>query len=170
MGGVMLDDLPPADMGAGALEAILARLDGAPPVKRTAPPPIPPALAAFPAPLRSYLGTGPDALAWQKLMPGIEQAVLVESGVARARLFRIAGGVSIPEHGHQGMELTVVLQGAFRDEAGHYRRGDVASADDGTVHRPVADKGETCLCLTVTDAPLRLTGLVGRLVNPFVSL
>jgi putative transcriptional regulator len=46
----------------------------------------------------------------------------------------------------------------------------VAEADHEVDHRPVADEGEDCLCLVVTDAPLKLTGRLGRLVNPFVRL
>lgn len=168
MGGVMLDDLPPSDLAADALASVLNRLESPAPRRKAAP--VPPALAAFPAPLRTYLGSGLDGLPWQKLSAGMEQAVLLDTGVARARLFRIAEGVAIPEHGHEGMELSLVLQGAFSDHAGHYRRGDVASADGETVHRPVVEGGETCLCLTVTDAPLYLTGLLGRLMNPFLKL
>jgi putative transcriptional regulator len=32
----------------------------------------------------------------------------------------------------------------------------------------VADEGQDCLCLAVTDARLRLTGPLGRLLNPFM--
>jgi putative transcriptional regulator len=35
-------------------------------------------------------------------------------------------------------------------------------------HRPVAGRSGDCICLAVTDAPLRLTGPIGRLFRPFV--
>jgi putative transcriptional regulator len=63
------------------------------------------------------------------------------------------------------MEMTLLLAGGFSDETGHYLRGDVALADPSVDHRPVADPGEDCLCLAVTDAPLRLTGRFGRYLN-----
>ena len=64
----------------------------------------------------------------------------------------------VPQHTHEGSELTLVLEGAFRDKTGRYARGDLALADGSIEHRPVAEPGEDCMCLTVTDAPLRLTG------------
>ena len=41
-------------------------------------------------------------------------------------------------------------------------------ADGSLDHRPTADPGQDCLCLTVTDAPRRLTGWIGRWLNPFI--
>ncbi len=76
----------------------------------------------------------------------------------------------MPSHTHAGLELTLVLQGGFCDRTGHFLRGDVAEADSDVDHRPVADDDGPCLCLAVTDAPLRLTGRVGRMLNPFVRI
>jgi putative transcriptional regulator len=76
----------------------------------------------------------------------------------------------MPTHTHDGSELTLVLAGGFSDESGHFVRGDVAEADPSINHQPVADPGEDCLCLAVTDAPIRLTGPFGRLLNPFLRI
>ena len=46
----------------------------------------------------------------------------------------------------------------------------MSEADSHVDHRPVADEDEDCLCLIVTDAPLRLTGWLGRLLNPFIRI
>lgn len=184
LGGGLLEEQEPAPLSHDALESILARLDETPP----APPPQAgrPAVAAMaapmaahdgtaspplPRPLLAYLGDGGlDGLTWRRMGAGIESATVLETPVARAHLFRIGGGVRIPDHGHRGNELTLVLAGGFTDPSGHYKRGDVANAGSDTEHHPVADADETCLCLAVTDAPLRLTGLVGRLLNPFLKL
>ena len=56
-------------------------------------------------------------------------------------------------------------RGGFTDAKGHYLRGDVAQADATVDHKPVADPGEDCLSLVVTDAPLRFTGRFGRYLN-----
>ncbi len=74
----------------------------------------------------------------------------------------------MPNHTHGGNEMTLVLAGGFSDDTGHYERGDVSIADDELVHTPVADPGEDCICLAVTDAPLKLTGPIGRIVNLFM--
>jgi putative transcriptional regulator len=41
-------------------------------------------------------------------------------------------------------------------------------ADESVDHCPIADEEGDCLCLAVTDAPLRLTGRFGRFLNPFI--
>lgn len=42
-------------------------------------------------------------------------------------------------------------------------------ADKAVDRRPVADNDECCLCLAVTDVPLKLTSPFGRVINPFVK-
>ena len=43
-----------------------------------------------------------------------------------------------------------------------------AIADPHVDHQPQALGDEDCLCLAVTDAPLRLTGRFSRFLNPFL--
>jgi len=171
VGGAMLEALPAAAMDDGALSAVLARLDD-------------PDLADFtpvsdpgndgedrpilPQPLRSYVGTSPDNLAWQQVIRGLEEFDL-EVGGAKTKLLRIKPGASMPQHTHEGRELTLVLDGTYDDEIGHFARGDVAVLDDEVDHRPIAGPGRDCICLAVIDAPLRLTGRFGRFLNPFVK-
>ena len=167
LGGSLLNDLPPEELGDDALSQILGRLD-----EDSAGLPSPPLVAcgpsAFPKPLQSYLGTA--EIHWKRLAKGVEQSMVLECGSARARLLRIAPGTTVPEHGHQGSELTLVLQGGFSDLNGHYVRGDVSIADGSVIHTPVADQDGPCVCLAVTDAPLRLTGVIGRLISPFLNI
>lgn len=181
VGGALLDSLVPDDtamapVSADALARVLSRLDDPLPVPHRAPPPSAPqaqagaAAEGLPAPLRQYLGGGLDTVRWTRLARGLEQSLVVDSGRVRARLYRIAPGVTIPDHTHHGSELTLVLHGGFSDLNGHYGRGDVASADSTVSHRPSADPDGPCICLAVTDAPLRLNGWVGRLISPFLNL
>ncbi|PKU22268.1 ChrR family anti-sigma-E factor [Telmatospirillum siberiense] len=168
LGGAIIEDLEPSDMGADALVSVLAKLDEPPPRPQPRCPAGGP--SGLPSPLRDYLPADIDALPWKRLAAGIEQAILLQGRGIRARLLRIGAGITVPEHGHGGMEMTMVLRGGFSDLGRGYARGDVAMADPQVVHSPAADGGETCLCLAVTDAPLKLTGLVGMLVNPFLDL
>ena len=89
---------------------------------------------------------------------------------ATARLLFIPAGAAVPDHGHNGMELTMVLQGAFSDEVDHFARGDVEIADEDLEHTPVADISEDCICLAVTDAPLKFNKLMPRLFQPFLRI
>jgi putative transcriptional regulator len=87
-----------------------------------------------------------------------------------ASLLRIVPGRAMPQHTHRGNEMTLVLRGDYDDESGHFAAGDLAVTDDTIDHRPVAGKMEDCIALAVTDAPIRLTGRFGRLLNPFLRM
>jgi putative transcriptional regulator len=122
-----------------------------------------------PHPLRAYIGPRFDAIRWRTIWPGVQTYAL--AGLAdegEVGLLRIKPGMAMPQHTHRGEEHTMVLQGAFSDESGRYGVGDVSIADDAVIHRPVAEAGTACICLTVVDAPLhftsRLTNLVSKLL------
>lgn len=123
-------------------------------------------LAPVPEPLRGYLGRPVRALGWVPVLAGMREYPLPEF-LARGgvRLLAIEPGRRMPQHTHEGLELTLVLQGSFSDATGRYTRGDVATADASINHQPHAGEGELCLCLAVEDAPLRLTGLNGAVLN-----
>lgn len=166
VGGVLLEQIEPAGLEAGAWERLAARLPGvAPP---PGPPPVPDELRRIPRPLRDHLPGSLDRLRWRPL-PNAREAVLdLGTPGYRTSLLRVRAGRAVPQHTHEGHELTLVLEGSFRDHLGHYRRGDLAITDPTITHQPRADEGEDCLCLAVTDARLRLTGPFGRLLNPFL--
>ena len=62
------------------------------------------------------------------------------AGAGKLRLLKVAPGHGIPEHGHGGAELTLVLRGSFHDETGRYARGDVADLDETVEHQPVVPR------------------------------
>ena len=52
-----------------------------------------------------------------------------------------------------------MISGGYRDDSGSYSRGDMADIDDGgLVTQPIADEGEDCICLIVTDTPVKFKG------------
>ncbi len=164
IGGALLEEAGVA-MSAGGLDSALARLD------TRAPEPVRPAAPGpLPAPLRRYVGGDVDAIRWRSVGGGVKQAILPTSESASARLLFIPAGAAVPDHGHRGMELTLVLQGAFADETDRFARGDVEVADQDLEHMPVADIGADCICLAATDAPLRFTSLIPRLLQPFLKI
>ena len=75
----------------------------------------------------------------------------------------------MPSHTHEGSELTLVLDGAFRDANGRYGRGDISLADEHVDHRPIAEDERACICFAVTDAPLRLTGSYRQFFSDFLG-
>ncbi len=160
-GGALLATLEPAKLSEGALGAVLARLDepvATVPVPRTA------RDIHTPEPLRSYLG-GDMARGWVPLAPGIAHRPLFRRGTTRVRLIRAAPGRSVPTHTHAGREFTLVLSGGFTDTTGRYGPGDLQATSPDVTHEPLADAGEYCVNLAVTDAPLRFFGAIPTLVG-----
>ncbi|SMO92953.1 ChrR family anti-sigma-E factor [Ruegeria faecimaris] len=167
VGGQILDALPyPAQMNDSALAATMALIaQGAP-----TPKPVNKGCAVLPAPLQDYVGGTVNDIRWRPIGMGVRQAILPTSGDASARLLFIPAGTAVPDHSHNGMELTMVLQGAFSDEVDHFARGDVEIADEDLHHTPTADITADCICLAVTDAPLKFTKLMPRLFQPFLRI
>jgi len=123
----------------------------------------------LPAPLADFIGYRLDAVPWRTVLPGIREFHVphAEKTGGEASLLWIKPGRIMPSHTHDGTEVTLVLKGAFSDTTGHYARGDIAIAEDDLDHKPVTDDREDCLCFIVTDAPLHLTGPVGRILDRF---
>lgn len=166
LGGGLLERIEPAQMAQDALERALARLDEPVPA-RPAPLKGP---SILPRPLWRYVTGDLTALPWRDQARGVAEAALdCAGGGFKASLLRIAAGRAIPRHTHRGDEITLVLDGAFADANGHYVRGDVCFADPSIEHSPVADSGPECLCLVVTQGPIKLTGPLLRFLNPFLK-
>jgi putative transcriptional regulator len=167
VGGALIEEIEEIAMGEAALEAALARIDGLPQATQRAPLK---AAGILPAPLADYVGGDLGAVRWQRLGGGVKQAILPTGPEASARLLFIPAGMAVPDHGHRGTELTLVLQGAFADQNDRFGRGDIEIADEDVEHTPVALAGDDCICLAVTDAPLRFRGLIPRLAQPLLRI
>lgn len=165
LGGALLETAEAA-VSDVSLAATMARIRGTRPQPR----PVPARRGVLPAPLRAYVGGDVDSVRWRPVGGGVRQALLRTADGASARLLYIPGGVAVPDHGHRGTELTMVLQGAFRDESDRFGPGDVEIADASVQHTPVAEMGAPCICLAVTDAPLKFRGVIPRLLQPFVKI
>lgn len=166
LGADFLESAPAEPVAESLLERTLACLDG------REPPPAAPAGPVWPPrPLRDYLPGGLDALPWRRRMSGVWSCSV--PGVGRGgkvEMLRIAPGRAVPPHTHRGSELTLVLEGGYTDELGSFARGDVCVADESVRHRPQADQGPDCICLTVVDGVLRFSGLFGLIANPLQRL
>ena len=167
VGGAMLDEMGTAEVADASLEATLARIangDERAAPRRTA------GGSVFPTPLADYVAGDLDAVKWTRVGGGVRQAILQTSKDATVRLLHIPAGTAVPDHGHRGTEMTLVLKGAFRDEFDRFARGDVEVANEEHHHTPVAEDGEDCICLAATDAPLRFNALLPRIAQRFVRI
>ncbi|MGA1804011.1 ChrR family anti-sigma-E factor [Rhizobium sp. HT1-10] len=124
----------------------------------------------LPQPLLSYVDAA-GGLKWRSLGSGASQMKIPTSDPSTiVRLLKIPAGKPVPEHGHRGRELTLVLAGSFGDSVAVFKRGDVELADDELTHQPAATPGEDCICLAITEAPLRFTSRMLRFIQPFIGI
>jgi putative transcriptional regulator len=159
VGGALIAELSPAPLADDALDHVLARLDA-------------PAAPAFPveAPRTTLaaLATG----RWWWIAPGIRLMPLAgrDETDTRLDLIRVAPGMKMPQHDHSGPEIACILQGAYGDETGEYRVGDVAEGEPGLDHAPQALAGEDCICLIATTGRLRAHTLVARTMQRLLGI
>jgi putative transcriptional regulator len=163
VGGAVMGGCDAVAMDAGSLAATMAKLKMPVAAK-------PRAQGNLPAPLVDYIGGDLSAVKWRNLGGGVRQAILPTDKAASARLLYIPAGKPVPDHGHRGTELTLVLQGAFHDEVDRFGPGDLEIANEELNHQPIAETGADCICLAATDAPLRFNALIPRLVQPFFQI
>ena len=164
---VLLEEGEAEAVSPGALDTILAKIDGL--EEEDAAPLIEfdrDTLEIIPPPLRTYLDGSLSDLDWKRTGRGIEEASLVRDEDVRISLLRIRAGQKVPSHTHRGEEFTLVLSGGYADGDDHFGKGDVSLADSAKDHAPVADSNGPCLCLTVRNGATRLTGPIGRFLNP----
>jgi putative transcriptional regulator len=164
-----MDTVEATPMSDGSFEATLALIaqmpEEAPVIAMEAP-----VEDNIPAPLRDYISGGLADVKWRSVGMGVQQAVLKSSKEASVRLLRIPAGQAMPDHGHHGTEMTLVIKGAFRDETDRFGPGDIQIATDDLHHTPVAEEGEDCICLVATDAPLKFNSLIPRIAQPFLRI
>lgn len=167
-GGALLEQLEPVAGDEDSWERLKQRVladkpEAIVPVQR-------PAKATLPEPLRSYLGGDLDTLKWRTM--GTAKQIMIRTGdkETQARLLRIPAGKPVPEHSHGGRELTLVLTGSFHDEVDEFGPGDIEDADGSLTHQPIAGPEEDCICLAITDAPLKFSSRLVRLVQPLLGI
>jgi len=167
LGGELLDFSKPVGLSAGLKDKLLAKIRS--PEAKTASIEELNYDPRIPRPLQRFVPQYYEHLPWSGLSKSIQSYDLPFSdNKFTARFYKISAGKELPQHTHKGNEYTLVLSGSFSDLAGDYHPGDFVLADTSTHHQPRAHDKEDCICFAVMDAPLKLTGLFGRLLNPFI--
>ena len=91
----------------------------------------------------------------------------LDEGDIHTSLLHIDTGGSVPDHTHKGYEVTLLLDGEFKDEMGSYVPGDFIMLDSEHQHNPITELG--CLCYTVVSDSLHFTKGLNKLLNPIGS-
>ncbi|WP_306118318.1 MULTISPECIES: ChrR family anti-sigma-E factor [unclassified Roseitalea] len=129
-----------------------------------------PRRAGMPRALYEFTGYSLDEVPWKTKMPGFREYDMDDVDGCHVSMFWIKPGRTVPSHTHEGMELSLVIEGAFRDERGRFGPGDISIADPSVDHRPVAEEIGPCIGFAVTDAPLRLTGSLRQRLSDILSI
>lgn len=169
-GGALVAELAPVSAPADAWAQLKSRVMAEPRTEPVAVAKPRMGRSSVPEPLRSYLGCELDEIKWRNL--GNAKQLLIKTGdnTTQARLLCIAAGKPVPEHSHGGRELTLVLQGSFHDEVDSFGPGDLEDADGDLTHQPIAGPEMDCICLAVTDAPLRFSSRLMRVLQPILGI
>jgi putative transcriptional regulator len=123
----------------------------------------------LPRALVEFVGHSIDTIPWRTVMPGFREFDMDDQDGFHLSMFWIKPGRTMPAHTHAGSEITLVLDGAFTDQRGHFKRGDISIADASVDHRPVADGDSPCIGFAVTEGPLRLTGPLHQRLRDIIT-
>jgi putative transcriptional regulator len=107
-------------------------------------------------------------LTWKTVAKGIQQALIDLDSETVAKFVYMEPGSRVPRHSHMGNEFMLVLEGALSDELGDYQELDFVARDPQHTHAQTTVNG--CVCLFITDAPLRFSDGLLRFMNPINSL
>lgn len=149
-GGELLGALPPSPLADEALDRVMAGIErplADTPEKRAT-------TARIPFGRELWIGPG----------MGLRKADL--AGGDLLYLLRLPGGLRTIPHGHEGIEYTAVLKGAFDDGLAVFAAGDFGEmvADD-VEHKPSVLPGGECVCLIASERPMRVRTFFGHLVH-----
>lgn len=165
LGAVMMEQQPTVSVSDSMFDSILSKIDSEP--KNLV---VTPAVTKVSA-LQKLLGDDLNSLPWKRQLgdvsildvtdrfPGQKEQVVLQ---------KLAAGGKAPTHTHRGEETTIVLQGAFADQKGVFNQWDFVVLTGDDEHKPVAVGCEDCITLSVLSAPVKLTGTLTRMLNPFI--
>ncbi len=168
MAGAVLDEAEEVPLAADAFDRLSRLLDAepdAPAIALDAP------VGDVPLPLSRLIGSSLADVPWRTVVPGMQRhRIDLASSGSSLYMLKIAPGRKMPEHGHGGTEMTLVLEGSYSDVFGRFAAGDIADLDEHVEHQPVVDSDIDCICLVATERPTRFKGIISRLLQPLIGI
>ena len=132
-----------------------------------------PLVTGVPRPLARLLSVPLEELDWRRIAPGIKQHNLSDQHRKHGavQLLHLEPGTVLSAHSHNDRELTYLVEGSYTDETGTFKAGDIADLDghDHT-HQPVVDSEVPCIALIATQSPVNYSGVLGKIMQPFVGI
>ena len=120
----------------------------------------------IPSTLSEYLGADCDTKNWKSSINNIKyKDIKFQDKNISGKLLEIPANKSMPKHGHEALEATLVIHGGYSDEKGDYNKGDLVVASSDEVHSPVSADPSGCICLVVYSGSIQFKGLLGSILN-----
>jgi putative transcriptional regulator len=109
---------------------------------------------------------------WHKKAPGVSvfDVPLSKGSKTKLKMLKLGKGRTMPEHGHGGEELTLILKGSYHDKMGRFTPGDVADLDAEVEHQPIVDSDEDCICVIAFETRAIYKTILAKLAQPFVGI
>ena len=152
-GGALLAGLPDLPVPPAMLGGILARLKA----------PEPPRVGAETLPIPRSLWSLLPSLQGASWRGALTRGFRFLEAAPGLFLIHMEKGRPFPEHGHTGLERSVILAGGLKDAGSVMEAGDFDEADGSRVHSPVALPDEDCWILASLEGGIRFTGWRGVL-------
>lgn len=170
IGGALMEcECAPATMKGDALGNVLGKLDAQRPQpqpqqqKQQAQPKRPvqlPPEIQIPLAILQTLSCRPCEPRWVRHVRGLSICELpLECRESSVRFIKAEPAARLPHNETRGQEITLVLRGAYVDDFGIFRRGDMLVLDDTVQHEPGACNEQGIVAMVVSAAPQRLSGL-----------
>lgn len=170
VGGVILENLPPAAMSDDAWCAVETRVGRVPGAAAAATSSVSERLADFPG-LPAFVRRYP-AGDWRWVAPGIRLLPLTVADTDDVRVFLLKAkpDLTFLPHTHTGMEMTCVLTGNFSRDGKRFDPGSFDFGDADANHTITIGGEAECICLVAMSGHLRFKGVVGRLVQRLIPI
>lgn len=170
LGAVMMESQPQTEVSSGMFDSIISRIDSE---SNSAEQEVSTSAKSNRrvSPLEKLLGDDLNSLPWKRQLGDVSVLDITDRFPGQKEqvvLQKLAAGGKAPAHTHRGEETTIVLQGAFADQKGVFNQWDFVVLNQEDNHKPVAVGCEDCITLSVLSAPVKLTGMFGRMLNPFI--
>lgn len=129
----------------------------------------------IPEPIYKYLQETVtcDEVTWKKTFRGLHVCDLsrVIDDCENLNLMKLKPKCNTPKHHHDSPEITLVIEGAYKDEFGKFDKGDIEIINDtAKSHKPMSCPEHGCVTLVLSPSGMKFDKNWHKLRNIFLKL